>query len=152
VRRGLLRWSAMTSFQFAQLMFVTQSVLIGAAVSLTSQAFSADGGDRLSGIASVYDQSSGAQTASGEPLCEEAMTAAHRSLPFGTVVRVINRQNGQAALVRINDRGPFVRGRVIDLSPAAGRVLGLSGLAEVSLEIVSSDHDEQLSAISVTSR
>jgi hypothetical protein len=69
----------MTSFQFAQLMFVTQSVLIGAAVSLTSQAFSADGGDRLSGIASVYDQSSGAQTASGE-LCEEAMTAAHRSL------------------------------------------------------------------------
>jgi rare lipoprotein A len=142
----------MTSFQFAQLMFVTQSVLIGAAVSLTSQAFSADGGDRLSGIASVYDQSSGAQTASGEPLCEEAMTAAHRSLPFGTVVRVINRQNGQAALVRINDRGPFVRGRVIDLSPAAGRVLGLSGLAEVSLEIVSSDHDEQLSAISVTSR
>jgi rare lipoprotein A len=152
VRRGLLRWSAMTSFQFAQLMFVTQSVLIGAAVSLTSQAFSADGGDRLSGIASVYDQSSGAQTASGEPLCEEAMTAAHRSLPFGTVVRVINRQNGQAALVRINDRGPFVRGRVIDLSPAAGRVLGLSGLAEVSLEIVSSDRDEQLSAISVTSR
>jgi peptidoglycan lytic transglycosylase len=152
VRRGLLRWSAMTSFQFAQLMFVTQSVLIGAAVSLTSQAFSADGGDRLSGIASVYDQSSGAQTASGEPLREEAMTAAHRSLPFGTVVRVINRQNGQAALVRINDRGPFVRGRVIDLSPAAGRVLGLSGLAEVSLEIVSSDRDEQLSAISVTSR
>ena len=61
---------------------------------------SADGGDRLSGIASVYDQSSGAQTASGEPLCEEAMTAAHRSLPFGTVVRVINRQNGQIALVR----------------------------------------------------
>ena len=92
MRRGLLRWSAMTGFQFAQLMFVTQSVLIGAAVSLTSQAFSADGGDRLSGIASVYDQSSGAQTASGEPLCEEAMTAAHRSLPFGTVVRVINRQ------------------------------------------------------------
>lgn len=152
MRRGLLRWSAMTSFQFAQLMFVTQSVLIGAAVSLTSQAFSADGGDRLSGIASVYDQSSGAQTASGEPLCEEAMTAAHRSLPFGTVVRVINRQNGQIALVRINDRGPFVRGRVIDLSPAAGRALGLSGLAEVSLEIVSNDRDEQLSAISVTSR
>ena len=150
MRRGLLRWSAMTSFQFAQLMFVTQSVLIGAAISLTSQASSADGGDRLSGIASVYDQSSGAQTASGEPLCEEAMTAAHRSLPFGTVVRVINRQNGQIALVRINDRGPFVRGRVIDLSPAAGRALGLSGLAEVSLEIVSNDRDEQ--AISATSR
>jgi rare lipoprotein A len=142
----------MSGFQFAQAMLLAQGALVGAVLAMTSQAFSADGGDRLSGVASVYDQSSGAQTASGEPLCEEAMTAAHRSLPFGTVVRVINRQNGQAALVRINDRGPFVRGRVIDLSPAAGRVLGLSGLAEVSLEIVSSDHDEQLSAISVTSR
>jgi rare lipoprotein A len=142
----------MSAIKLAPTIFLAQSVLVGVAFSLTSQAFSADGGDRLSGIASVYDQSSGAQTASGEPLCEEALTAAHRSLPFGTVVRVINRQNGQVALVRINDRGPFVRGRVIDLSPAAGRALGLSGLAEVSLEIVSSDSEQQLSAIPVTSR
>lgn len=142
----------MSAFQFAPTIFLAQSVLVGVALSLTSQAFAADGGDRLSGIASVYDQSAGAQTASGEPLCEEALTAAHRSLPFGTVVRVINRQNGQFTLVRINDRGPFVRGRIIDLSPAAGRALGLSGLAEVSLEIVSSDREEQLTAISITSR
>jgi rare lipoprotein A len=107
------------------------------AVSVTSQAFSADGRDRLSGIASVYDRSSGAETGSGEPTCQEALTAAHRSLPFGTVVRITNRQNGQIALVRINDRGPFVRGRVIDLSPAADRALGMSGLTEVLLEVVS---------------
>src|SRR6476659_4931258 len=79
-----------------------------------------DNGDfkSVSGIASVYDRSSGKQTASGEQLDENALTAAHRSLPFGTVVRVKNNRNGREALVRINDRGPFVRGRVIDLTPA----------------------------------
>ncbi len=85
----------------------------------------------------MYDRSSGWQTASGEALQEGALTAAHRTLPFGTVVAVTNRKNGRKALVRINDRGPFVRGRVIDLTPAAARVLGLSGIVNVSLEIVS---------------
>ena len=61
------------------------------------------------------------------------MTAAHRTLPFGTKVTVVNRHNGRSAVVRINDRGPFVRGRVIDLSPAAARVLGVDGLVPVSL-------------------
>ena len=56
-----------------------------------------------------------------------------RTLPFGTKVTVINHNNGRSAVVRINDRGPFVRGRVIDLSPAAGRALGVDGLALVSL-------------------
>ncbi len=65
-----------------------------------------------------------------------AMTAAHRTLPFGSMVRVVNHRNGRAATVRINDRGPYVRGRVIDLSPAAARVLGLDGLAPVSLTVV----------------
>lgn len=64
-----------------------------------------------------------------------AMTAAHRTLPFGTHVTVTNRSNGRVAMVRINDRGPFVRGRVIDLSPAAARALGINGLAPVSLSI-----------------
>ncbi len=77
----------------------------------------------VSGIASVYDRSSGKQTASGEQLDEYALTAAHRSLPFGTVVRVKNNRNGREALVRINDRGPFVRGRLIDLTPAAAKHL-----------------------------
>jgi rare lipoprotein A len=89
----------------------------------------------VSGIASVYDRSSGKQTASGEQLDEHALTAAHRSLPFGTVVRVKNNRNGREALVRINDRGPFVRGRVIDLTPAAAKVLGFSGIADVSLAV-----------------
>jgi rare lipoprotein A len=83
-----------------------------------------------SGLASVY---SGRDTASGEQMNPAAMTAAHRSLPFGTQVTVVNRRNGRSAVVRINDRGPFVRGRVIDLSPAAARALGVDGLAPVSL-------------------
>jgi rare lipoprotein A len=64
-----------------------------------------------------------------------AMTAAHRTLPFGTSVTVVNNRNGRAVVVRITDRGPFVRGRVIDLSPAAARVIGVSGLAPVSLTV-----------------
>ena len=91
----------------------------------------------LAGLASVYDLSSGKETASGEGLREDALTAAHRTLPFGTVVAVTNEESGRSALVRINDRGPFVRGRVIDLTPGAARALGISGLVNVSIEIVS---------------
>jgi rare lipoprotein A len=83
-----------------------------------------------SGIASVY---SGQHTASGETMKTGEMTAAHRTLPFGTKVTVVNRGNGRSAVVRINDRGPFIRGRVIDLSPAAGLALGIDGLTTVSL-------------------
>jgi rare lipoprotein A len=85
-----------------------------------------------SGIASVY---SGGRTASGEQMNAGAMTAAHRTLPFGTHVTVVNNTNGRAVVVRINDRGPFVRGRVIDLSPAAAHAIGISGLAPVSLSV-----------------
>ena len=62
-----------------------------------------------------------------------AMTAAHRTLPFGSRVTVTNRKNGRSVVVRISDRGPFVRGRVIDLTPAAARALGFAGLAPVSV-------------------
>ena len=62
-----------------------------------------------------------------------AMTAAHKTLPFGSQVRVTNRKTGRSVTVKINDRGPFVRGRVIDLSPAAARALGFAGLAPVTL-------------------
>jgi peptidoglycan lytic transglycosylase len=65
-----------------------------------------------------------------------ALTAAHRTLPFGTLVRVTNRSSGRSVVVRINDRGPFVRGRIIDLTPAAARALGFSGLANVSVDVV----------------
>jgi rare lipoprotein A len=64
------------------------------------------------------------------------LTAAHRSLPFGTKVRVTNRKNGRSVVVRINDRGPFVRGRIIDLTPAAAHVLGFSGLAPVTVGVI----------------
>jgi rare lipoprotein A len=90
-------------------------------------------GGGFSGIASVYSE--GSATASGERLNPGAMTAAHRTLPFGTQVTVVNQSNGRSVVVRINDRGPFVRGRVIDLTPAAARAIGVNGLAPVSLKV-----------------
>jgi rare lipoprotein A len=86
-----------------------------------------------SGIASVYDYG---RTANGEHVSSGALTAAHRSLPFGTMVRVTNNHTGRSVVVRINDRGPFVRGRVIDLTPAGAHALGFSGLADVTLDVV----------------
>ena len=85
------------------------------------------------GVASVYSHESGSGTASGQKLNHEAFTAAHRTLPFGSKVKVTNKNNGRSVVVTINDRGPFVRGRVIDVTPAAARVLGFSGLAQVTL-------------------
>ena len=86
-----------------------------------------------SGIASVYAYS-GERTANGERAQPNGFTAAHRTLPFGTHVRVTNKRNGRSVVVRINDRGPFVRGRVIDLTPAAAHALGFSGLASVTVQ------------------
>ena len=88
-----------------------------------------------SGIASVYS-SNGGQTASGEASNPENLTAAHRSLPFGTMVRVTNSQNGRSVVVRVNDRGLFTRGRLIDLTLAAARALGFTGLTHVNLSVV----------------
>jgi rare lipoprotein A len=84
------------------------------------------------GIASVYGRSGGT-TASGESVNPGGMTAAHRTLRFGTSVTVLHTGNGRSVTVRINDRGPFVLGRVIDLTPAAARALGFSGLAPVKI-------------------
>ena len=84
------------------------------------------------GIASVYAYAGG-KTASGERASPGALTAAHRTLPFGSTVKVTNKKNGRAVVVRINDRGPFVRGRIIDVTPAAARQLGFGGLAAVTV-------------------
>jgi rare lipoprotein A len=92
-----------------------------------------------SGIASVYSDHN---TASGEQMNSGAMTAAHRTLPFGTKVTVVNGSNGRSAVVRINDRGPFVHGRVIDLSPAAAQALNVKGLAPVSLIVETDEQNE----------
>jgi rare lipoprotein A len=86
------------------------------------------------GIASVY---SNEKTANGEYAHASRLTAAHRTLPFGTMVEVTNIQNGRSVVVRINDRGPFIRGRVIDLTPAGARAIGSSGLAPVRLTVLS---------------
>jgi peptidoglycan lytic transglycosylase len=89
-----------------------------------------------SGIASIYangDGHAGSKTANGERVNPRALTAAHKSLPFGTRVAVTNKRNGRSVVVRINDRGPFVRGRVIDLTPAGARALGFSGLTPVKI-------------------
>lgn len=89
------------------------------------------------GIASFYCcKFNGRKTASGTPYNQHAMTAAHKTLRFGTKVRVVNLVNGRSAVVTITDRGPFVKGRIIDLSVAAKQAIGMSGLAKVRLEIV----------------
>lgn len=92
-----------------------------------------------SGSASYYaSRFHGRRTASGEAFDNGAMTAAHRTLPFGSLVRVTNEANGRSVVVRINDRGPFTRGRLIDVSRAAAEELGLvaRGHATVSLELL----------------
>ena len=96
-------------------------------------------GRTFRGIASFYGyDGSGTKTASGERFNPERLTAAHRYLPFGTRVRVTNMRNGRSVVVRINDRGPFIRGRVIDLSHRAARVIRMigRGIAPVRVEIL----------------
>lgn len=86
------------------------------------------------GVASWYGAAhEGRRTANGETFRSAAMTAAHRSLPFGTHVRVTRESTGRSVTVRINDRGPFAKGRIIDLSRAAAQAIGITGVAGVSL-------------------
>jgi rare lipoprotein A len=88
------------------------------------------------GLASFYTE--GTQTASGEKFDTQELTAAHRTLPFGTRLRVTNVTTGQSVTVRVNDRGPFVPGRVVDVSHAAAETLGMvgGGVAKVKLDVV----------------
>ena len=91
------------------------------------------------GVASFYGEKwNGRRTANGEIFNTYELTAAHKTLPFGTKVRVTNEANGKSVVVRINDRGPFVKGRIIDLSTAAFVSIGStdSGIAKVKLEIL----------------
>jgi rare lipoprotein A len=97
------------------------------------------GTKQVRGIASWYGPGfHGRQTANGERFNQNEMTAAHRSLPFGTKVRVTNSNNGRSVIVRINDRGPYVGNRLIDLSAAAAQAIGLqsSGVGPVNIEIL----------------
>lgn len=98
---------------------------------------SSSGGHSFSGMASFYGNESGSKTASGQRFNQSAMTCAHRSLPFGTKLRVTH--GGQSVVVTVNDRGPFVRGRVLDLSTGAARAIGLTsaGVGRVTAEVIS---------------
>lgn len=89
----------------------------------------------FSGMASYYGNESGSKTASGQRFNQNAMTAAHRTLPFGTRLRVTH--NGNSVVVTVNDRGPFIRGRVLDLSKGAARAIGLTsrGVGRVVAEV-----------------
>lgn len=106
------------------------AVLLAAVCVLSAQQAFAE-----CGIASTY--SSGTRTANGERYDHMAVSAAHKSLPFGTRVVVRNQRTGRSITVRINDRGPYVAGRIIDLSTGAKNALGMDGLAPVCLEVIS---------------
>lgn len=109
-----------------------RNMLIASTLAIFSTALAASA-HAQSGIASVY---SGERTANGEYAHAGRLTAAHRSLPFGTLVRVTHKRTGRSVVVRINDRGPFVGGRIIDLTPAAARAIGFNGLAPVEVTVV----------------
>lgn len=91
------------------------------------------------GKASFYSKrSTGSRTASGERLHHDSLTCAHRTYPFGTRLKVTHQGNGKSVIVRVTDRGPFVRGRIIDLSWGAARELGMlsQGIAQVTVEVL----------------
>ena len=118
------------------MLYFFQKTMLAATVVASMFAMSSGGASAEIGHASWYSLTS--RTASGERCNPGAMTAAHRSLPFGTRVRVENLKTGKSVIVRINDRGPFVRGRVIDLTRAAAGRLGMvkSGTAKVRLTVL----------------
>ena len=107
--------------------FVILSSLVSSTIAMPTIA------SAQSGIASVYSEG---PTATGERVVASGMTAAHRTLPFGTMVRVTNTNNGRSVVVRINDRGPFVKGRIIDLTPGAAHAIGIAGLGAVTVDVV----------------
>lgn len=114
-------------------------ILLAACTCLPKGQADLDVGAKERGIASWYGRDfNGWLTANGESYDMNALTGAHRTLPLGTVVRVTNAENGKQVRVRINDRGPYVNGRIIDLSHAAAQKLGMVevGVSAVSLEVV----------------
>jgi rare lipoprotein A len=118
---------------------VTGSVLIGGCAGLTKGQADLDIGMKERGIASWYgDDFHGWVTASGEIYDMHMLTAAHRTLPLGTIVRVTNVVNGRHVMIRINDRGPYVNGRILDVSYAAAKRLDMlrDGISAIQLEVV----------------
>jgi rare lipoprotein A len=110
---------------------ILTAALLGSAFSL-AQVSTAEADQK--GAASWYGPGfHGRKTASGERFNTHALTAAHKTLPFGTRVKVTNEKTGRAVVVRINDRGPYAHGRIIDLSQASAHAIGIGGVGRVSL-------------------
>ena len=117
------------TFVFAASLFIS-AITVFSSISAKAQ----------SGIASVY---SNEKTANGEYAHADRLTAAHRTLPFGTRVLVTNVSSGRSVIVRINDRGPYIAGRIIDLTPAGAKAIGSNGLAQVTLTVLQSVGDSR---------
>jgi rare lipoprotein A len=116
---------------------LTSTTTFALALSLATLAIVPGASANQSGKASWYSLP-GNRTACGERMNPGAMTAAHRTLPCGTKIRVTNQRTGKSVIVRVNDRGPFVRGRIVDVSKSAGRKIGLvaTGVASVTVAVV----------------
>ena len=111
------------------------ALIVAAVILLSTGAATADRYDKV-GEASWYgDRYQGRTTANGESFDMNALTAAHRKLPFGTLVRVTNMSNKRSLVVRINDRGPYAGGRIIDLSKRAAAILGFQQLGVVKVRV-----------------
>ncbi len=135
VRQSFVLLSAVTGT-----LVVATAILLGATAAHAKdwRKANASAPRTFSGMASYYGRESGNRTASGQRLNPSAMTAAHRSLPFGTKVKVTEPRSGRSVVVTINDRGPFIRGRVIDLSTGAASVIGIKsrGVGRVVAEVL----------------
>lgn len=110
-----------------------------------SSVASSDRSQSLQGVASYYGSKfHGRKTASGERFDKFALTAAHKTLPLGTMVRVTNLRNGESVEVKINDRGPHTKGRIIDLSRGAAEEIGMvrAGTARVRLEVIGKNSED----------
>ena len=103
-----------------------------------------------SGVASYYaDKFNGRRTANGERFDNTAMTAAHPSLPFGTLIEVTNMRNGKKVVVRVNDRGPYTHARVLDLSRNAARQLGMHNTGTAKVKVAVLDKNKRLILLSL---
>ena len=121
-----------------------QLIVCGLFVLLVSPTFGQQKGFEQTGIASFYaDKFEGRTTANGEIYFHDKKTAAHPTLPFGSIVKVTNLENNKFVVVRINDRGPFVAGRIIDLSKSSAKNLGFveKGVVKVKIQVIASTDD-----------